>query len=113
MRLTIPEVELYVDTTKPLRRIALHFDASHLANSLFLVTGTGKYFKHIEGDPSRNLGLIRVAEDGASADVIWGFADGGGPTSELPTHLRSHTIRLSHNGNHRIVITATRQTSLL
>jgi rhamnulose-1-phosphate aldolase len=104
MRLTIPEVEPYVDTAKTLRRIALHFDARPLANSLFLVTGAGKYFKNIEGDPARNLGLIRVAEDSASADILWGFSDGGGPTSELPTHLRSHTIRLSHDGNHRVVM---------
>jgi rhamnulose-1-phosphate aldolase len=104
MRLTVHEVEPYVDTAKTLRRIALHFDASPLANDLFLVTGTGKYFKNIEGDPARNLGLIRIAEDGANADVLWGFAGGGGPTSELPTHLRSHIVRLSHDSGHRVVM---------
>ncbi|MDR0412097.1 MAG: rhamnulose-1-phosphate aldolase [Treponema sp.] len=104
MRLTVSEVEPYVDVTKTLRRIVLNFDASPLANSLFLVTGTGKYFKNVERNPVHNLGLIRVAEDGASIGILWGFSDGDGPTSELSAHFRSHIVRLSRDKEHRVVM---------
>lgn len=104
MRLTQFEAAPYLDTAKSLRRISLHFDASPLANKLFLVTGTGKYFKNVERDPAHNLGLIRVAEDGVNADILWGFSDGGGPTSELPAHFSSHIARLSRDSSHRVII---------
>ena len=106
------EVAKYLDVTKVQRTIPLYFNAKELVGKYFLVTGTGKYFKNVINDPANNLGIIRITEDGENADVIWGYADGGRPTSELPAHLMSHIVRLKHNSNNRIIM-HTHPTNLL
>lgn len=68
------------------------------------MTGTGKYFKNVEGDPETNLGIIRIGEDGKSAELLWGYKDGGKFTSELPAHLMTHATRLKIDPNHRVVM---------
>lgn len=102
----IPENEAagYVDLNKVIRTIPMEFDASFLAGKLFLVTGTGKYFKNVEDAPAENLGLIRVCKDGKGVELLWGYTDGGRPTSELPAHFRSHIARLKADPEHRIVM---------
>ena len=87
-----------------LRTIPIGFDASDLVGKYFLVTGTGKYFKNVKRDPETNLGLIRIAEDGKTAELIWGYADGGKFTSELPAHLMSHIERLKVDKDNRVVM---------
>ena len=38
----------------------------------FLATGTGKYFKNVQYDPDRNLGLLRVTDNGRTARLgVW------------------------------------------
>ncbi len=87
-----------------LRRLPLSLDASPLAGKLFLVTGTGKYFKNIKADPETNLGILRISEDGKTAELLWGYKDGGRFTSELPAHLMSHMARMSVDPENRVVI---------
>ena len=83
---------------------------SHMLNDatcfkkIFIVTGTGKYFKNVEKDPENNLGIIRIAKDGTTAELLWGYRDGGRFTSELPAHLMSHMARLSVDKDNRVVI---------
>ncbi|UKI14118.1 MAG: class II aldolase/adducin family protein [Clostridiales bacterium] len=48
-----------------------------LVGRYFIVTGTGKYFKNVEGDPETNLGIIRIGADGKTAELLWGYKDGG------------------------------------
>lgn len=103
-RLTEEEVSQYEDVQKGSRTIPLEFDASDLANMYFLVTGTGKYFKNMMDFPSRDVGLVRIAGDGKSANIVWGFDDGGKPTSEFPTHLMGHAARLKVNPNQRVIM---------
>lgn len=98
------EVSEYLDTTKILRSIPIGFEAKSLCGKYFLVTGTGKYFKNVERDPENNLGLIRIAEDGCTAQLLWGYKDGGKFTSELPAHLMSHMARLKADPENRIVL---------
>ena len=50
------EVAEYLDLTRVVRTIPTGFDASALIGKLFLVTGTGKYFKNVAVDPANNLG---------------------------------------------------------
>ncbi|GHT92184.1 rhamnulose-1-phosphate aldolase [Spirochaetia bacterium] len=102
LRLDEADLKPYLDL-KPLRTIDTLFDAKPLAGTIFAVTGTGKYFKNVEHDPALNLGIIRIGPDGRSADLLWGFSDGGRPTSELPAHLRSHIARLARDPEHRVV----------
>jgi rhamnulose-1-phosphate aldolase len=94
----------FVDVESSIREISLSFNAAELAGKIFLVTGTGKYFKNIKGDPENNLGLIRISNDGSAAHLLWGYADGGKFTSELPAHLMSHMARLKVDPQNRVVM---------
>ena len=98
------EVAQYLNPNKVIRTIPIGFDASELSGKIFLVTGTGKYFKNVEDDPENNLGIIRIASDGKTAELLWGYADGGRFTSELPAHLMSHIARLKVNPKNRVVM---------
>lgn len=98
------EVNEYIPTT-PIRKIDIGgICVKQLANKYILVTGTGKYFKNIQYNPEINLGIIRISSDGTSADLVWGLTDGKNPTSELPTHLENHAVRIGVDPKHRVVI---------
>ena len=98
------DIDGYLDTDKVIREIPMSFDASAIAGKLFLVTGTGKYFKNVQYDPEENLGIIRISDKGNVAELLWGFSDGGKFTSELPAHLMSHMVRLEIDPAHRVVM---------
>lgn len=87
-----------------IRTIPLGFCAKEVAGRCFLVTGTGKYFKHVEADPAHNLGLVRISKDGNTAELLWGFTDGGKFTSEFPAHLMSHIERLKINPKNKVIL---------
>ncbi len=104
------EVAEYLDTRRVLRELpfmgvnAASFDASALAGKIFIVTGTGKYFKNVQTAPETNLGIVRIKDDGKAAELLWGFADGGRFTSEFPTHMMSHMARLEVDPQNRVVM---------
>ena len=98
------EVAEYLDLDKVIREIPIGFEAKPLAGKIFLVTGTGKYFKNVEGDPANNLGIVRIKEDGKTAELLWGYTDGGRFTSEFPAHMMSHMARLAVDPKNRVVM---------
>jgi rhamnulose-1-phosphate aldolase len=98
------EVAEYLDLNNVVRTIPIGFDATELIGKIFIVTGTGKYFKNIEFDPANNLGIIRIAKDGTTAELLWGYEDGGKFTSELPAHLMSHIVRLRKDPDNRVIL---------
>ncbi len=98
------EVGEYLDLNNVIRTIPSGFDATELIGKIFIVTGTGKYFKNVQDDPENNLGIIRVAKDGTTMELLWGYSDGGRFTSELPAHLMSHMARLSVDPENRIIM---------
>lgn len=98
------EVAQYLDLDNVIRTIPTGFNAKDLIGKIFIVTGTGKYFKNVESNPENNLGIIRIAEDGTTAELLWGYADGGKFTSELPAHLMSHMARLKVDPENRVVM---------
>ena len=104
VRLDEAEVAKYCDLSAVQRRIPTGFRAKTLDGAYFLVTGTGKYFKNVQYDPACNLGLLRLADGGGTAELLWGYSDGGKFTSELPAHMMSHAVRLSLDGAHRVVL---------
>ena len=65
-----------------IRIIPLGFDATSIIGKIFIVTGTGKYFKNVDGDPQTNLSIVRIAEDGQTAKLLGGYKDGGKFTSD-------------------------------
>ena len=79
---------------KVLREIPTGFSCTALEGKYFLVTGTGKYFKNVQVAPEVNLSLVRLTNGGETAQLLWGFADGGKFTSEFPAHMMSHAARL-------------------
>lgn len=103
-RLLPEEIAPYIDCKKVLRNLPIDFDASALKGQLYLVTGTGRYFKNVRDFPERDAGLVRIAEDGHSVDLLWGFNDGGQPTSEFPAHLMTHIVRQKIDPNQRVVM---------
>lgn len=103
LRLTAEEVVGFEDIAEVKRVFDLGFNASALAGSYFLVTGTGRYFRNVQGNPENDLGLVRITADGQQAELVWGFNDGGKPTSAFPSHLMSHIERLKVNPEQRVV----------
>ena len=94
----------YLDLSNVIRTIPTGFVAESLIGKIFIVTGTGKYFRNVQSDPEGNLGIIRIAQDGTTAELLWGYSDGGRFTSELPAHLMSHMARLSVDPENRVVM---------
>jgi len=98
------EVSQYIDVNNVIRTIPIGFDAQTLIGKIFIVTGTGKYFRNVYDDPANNMGIIRIAKDGSTAELLWGYEDGGKFTSELPAHLMSHAARLTVDPENRVVM---------
>ncbi len=98
------EIKEYLDLNNVIRTIPMGFEAKDLIGKIFIVTGTGKYFQNVGFDPEDNLGIIRIAKDGTTAELLWGFKDGGKFTSELPAHLMTHSVRLKKDPRHHVVM---------
>ena len=98
------ELAAYLDLKTVIRSIPTGFEAPELEGKYFLVTGTGKYFKNVQYDPACNLGIVRLADGGARAELLWGFSDGGKFTSEFPAHMMSHVARRKVDPAHRVVM---------
>ena len=65
------EVAEYLDLNNVIRNIPIGFEAKSLIGKIFIVTGTGKYFKNVMDDPETNLGIIRIAKDGKTAELVF------------------------------------------
>ena len=76
-----------------------------LANTPFIVTGSGKFFRNVQLDPAANLGIVKVDSDGAGYHILWGLTNEAVPTSELPAHFLSHCERIkATNGKDRVIM---------
>ncbi|MFC6323677.1 rhamnulose-1-phosphate aldolase [Companilactobacillus baiquanensis] len=104
LRLTQDEVDQFDDLNKVIRNIPIKFDATPLAGQYYLVTGTGRYFKNVHNYPERDTGLVKITNEGNSVDLLWGFNDGGQPTSEFPAHLMTHITRQKVDSDQRVVM---------
>ena len=54
------QVGEYLDLSAVIRTIPLGFDATAIIGKIFIVTGTGKYFRNVHADPENNLGIVRI-----------------------------------------------------
>src|SRR5690625_2917838 len=98
------EVTPYVNIDEVIRTIPLEFQVPELANTYFLVTGSGKYFRNMKRNPEECLGLIRVNDNGTMIELLWGLSENTNPTSELPSHFMSHIVRLQQDPEHRVIM---------
>ncbi len=97
-------LEDYLDLQCVIKDIPTGFEAPELEGKYFLVTATGSYFKNIQYDPERNLGIVRLKDKGSTAELLWGYEGGGKFTSEFPAHMMSHAARLSEDPGNRVVM---------
>lgn len=75
-----------------------------LSGEYFLVTGSGKYFRNVIIHPEDSIGLIEIDETGTKYRIVWGFVNGGRPTSELPSHLMNHEVKKrKSDGKYRVI----------
>lgn len=98
------QVKPYLNLKKVIKTFPIGFKEEKLIGKIFIVTGRGKYFKNVIDSPNTDLGIIRIAKDGETAELLWGYEDGGIFTSELPAHLMSHAMRLSVDSENRVVM---------
>ena len=64
------QVRPYLAPGRVVREIPTGFSCPALDGRFFLVTGTGKYFKNVQYAPEVNLGLVRLADGGANAQLL-------------------------------------------
>lgn len=104
-RLTDNEVQCisgFISENAPYSPIGI--TVKNLANQYFLVTGSGKFIRNISIDLADNVGIIKIDETGENYKIVWGLSNNGRPTSELPSHLMSHSIKFeTTNGQHRVI----------
>ncbi len=75
-----------------------------LAGEYFLVTGSGKYFRNVVLDPEDSIGIVEIDEKGENYRICWGLVNDGRPTSELPSHLMNHEVKIQvTGGRHRVI----------
>lgn len=98
------DLEIYQYALNQNRLIPLDFNAELLVGKIFIISGTGKFFKNVKKDPELNCGIVKINPDGATLTVLWGFRDGGMPTSEINTHLHAHLERLKVDPLNRVVM---------
>ena len=98
------DLDAYLDLNRVHRSIPTGFEAPELEGRCFLVTGTGKYFKNVQYEPCKNLGIVRLTDAGRNAELLWGFTDGGKFTSEFPAHMMSHVARMKVDPENRVVM---------
>ena len=75
-----------------------------LAGEFFLVTGSGKYFRNVILDPEDSIAVVEIDGKGECYRICWGLVNGGRPTSELPSHLMNHEVKMqATGGKHRVI----------
>lgn len=70
----------------------------NLAGEHFIVTGSGKYMRNVKDTPEENLCVVQLDSKGSAYRVVWGLTKGGGPTSELASHLLNHSVKAELTG---------------
>lgn len=75
-----------------------------LAGEYFITTGSGKYFRNVEPEPERSIGIVQIDGEGARWRILWGLEGGARPTSEFPSHYMNHCVRAAATGGECRVI---------
>jgi rhamnulose-1-phosphate aldolase len=113
MRLTDADIAPWLRALGAPRLLPLTEKLPELGGQYYVVTGTGKYFRNVQLEPETTLGLIRITPDGAAMQVLWGYKDGGAPTSELSAHLKSHRTRQAASAGRDRVVAHCHATNLI
>ena len=75
-----------------------------LAGEYFMVSGSGKFMRNMILEPESNCCILEVDQAGENYRICWGLVKGGRPTSELPTHLMNHEVKMkATEGRYRVI----------
>ena len=75
-----------------------------LAGEFFMVTRTTGYMRNVMRNPENAFGIVEIDKSGTKYRIWWGLSDGGRPTSEFPSHLKNHEVKLeTTGGEHRVI----------
>lgn len=105
-RLSKKDVAEVSESMKPCewRNMAGAIHVPGLAGEYLLVTAAGSFFRNVQLEPKKCLGIIEIDKDGRRWRKVWGFKGGGQPTSELPAHLLCHEARKTATGGKSRVV---------
>ena len=73
--------------------VPLGVAVSDMAGELLVATASGAHMRNVPLDPVRSLGIVELNSTGDAWRIMWGFRDGGMPTSELPSHVVCQAAR--------------------
>ena len=75
-----------------------------LAGEFFMVTRTTGYMRNVMRNPENAFGIVEIDKTGTKYRTWWGLTNGGRPTSEFPSHLKNHEVKLeTTGGEHRVI----------
>lgn len=97
------EVELVKENFNAKEWQSIGTSVPTLANEYFLVTGSGKYFRNVSIQPEDSICMIELDEKGENYRIVWGLIHGGKPTSELPSHLMNHEVKVLVDPEYRVI----------
>ena len=103
-RIKPEEVAEVADSLQPREWHPIGTSVPKLAGEYFLVTGSGKFFRNVSIKPEDSICIIELDDKGENYRICWGLVNGGRPTSELPSHLMNHEVKmLATGGKHRVI----------
>ena len=103
-RIKKEEIDSIKENFAPKKWQAIGTSVPKLAGEYFLVTGSGKYFRNVIIKPEDSICIIELDDKGENYHIVWGLINGGKPTSELPSHLMNHEVKmLVTSGKHRVI----------
>ena len=74
-----------------------------LAGEFFMVTRTTGYMRNVMRNPENAFGIVEIDGTGTKYRIWWGLSDGGRPTSEFPSHLKNHEVKMLQNPENRVI----------
>lgn len=75
--------------------VPMGVQAECLKDQCFLVTASGCQFRNVARDIGKSVGIIETNTVGSAWRIVWGFKDGGMPTSEISSHMAAHAVRMA------------------
>lgn len=90
--------------SKPRDWVEMPVQADNLKNEYFITTGSGKYMRNVILNPSANIGIVEINDQGNAWRIVWGLENDARPTSEFPSHFLNHSVRKeATHGTNRVI----------
>lgn len=78
--------------------VPLGVKVENLRGEFFLVTAAGAHLRNVALDPDAGAGIVEVNGAGDAWRIVWGFKNGGTPTSEFASHAAIQSVRKEVTG---------------